>query len=144
MQCSRVHNCMQRNARDRASHERQRVCDQLRRESSTAAVRLEAYRVHSTARAWMRSYRKGRISANARSGVGWSEKLNFCGGACPTYYLRPSNGRSSPGFGCPESLCSRVRLDGVGSAPLYHSRNQMGAHPECIECRAVMPKPRQS
>eukprot|EP00959_Pyramimonas_sp_CCMP1952_P351382 7362342-Pyramimonas_sp.AAC.1 len=36
------------------------------------------------------------------------KKFTFSGEARPTYFLRPCNGRGSPGIECPESLCSRV------------------------------------
>eukprot|EP00959_Pyramimonas_sp_CCMP1952_P189088 3955055-Pyramimonas_sp.AAC.1 len=45
------------------------------------------------------------------------KKLTFRGEARPTYYLRPSNGRSSPGIRCPESLRSRVADLNEAGAP---------------------------
>eukprot|EP00959_Pyramimonas_sp_CCMP1952_P074317 1552961-Pyramimonas_sp.AAC.1 len=36
------------------------------------------------------------------------EKLKFRGEARSTYFLRPSNGHSSPDISCPEALYSRV------------------------------------
>eukprot|EP00959_Pyramimonas_sp_CCMP1952_P109966 2300257-Pyramimonas_sp.AAC.1 len=71
------------------------------------------------------------------------KKLELCGGTRPTYYLRSSNGHSCPGMRCPESLYSSSDTpDGGGITPLFHARGQMGAHPEYVECRSVMPKSR--
>eukprot|EP00959_Pyramimonas_sp_CCMP1952_P118210 2471447-Pyramimonas_sp.AAC.1 len=47
------------------------------------------------------------------------KKLEFCGEARPTYFQRPTNGHSSPGIKCPESLCSRVTDLIDAGAPRY-------------------------
>eukprot|EP00959_Pyramimonas_sp_CCMP1952_P107929 2256692-Pyramimonas_sp.AAC.1 len=47
------------------------------------------------------------------------KKIEFCGEARPTFFLRPSNGRSSPGVRCPESVHSRVTALAEAGAPRY-------------------------
>eukprot|EP00959_Pyramimonas_sp_CCMP1952_P390279 8178284-Pyramimonas_sp.AAC.1 len=47
------------------------------------------------------------------------KKISLRGETCPTYCLRPSNGHSSPGTGCPESLCTQVADLAAEGAPRY-------------------------
>eukprot|EP00959_Pyramimonas_sp_CCMP1952_P254451 5314790-Pyramimonas_sp.AAC.1 len=47
------------------------------------------------------------------------KKPLLTGGSHPTYFLRPSNGPSSPGIRCPEPLCKRVTDQTSPGAPCY-------------------------
>eukprot|EP00959_Pyramimonas_sp_CCMP1952_P110271 2307197-Pyramimonas_sp.AAC.1 len=47
------------------------------------------------------------------------KKSTFTGESHPTYFLRPSNGHSSPGIKCPESLYKRLADLTLPGAPCY-------------------------
>eukprot|EP00959_Pyramimonas_sp_CCMP1952_P409290 8577823-Pyramimonas_sp.AAC.1 len=47
---------------------------------------------------------------------------------CETYFIVPSNGRSSPGIKCPESLYMRITDLTISGAPCYFIRSTQWEH----------------
>eukprot|EP00959_Pyramimonas_sp_CCMP1952_P450279 9428128-Pyramimonas_sp.AAC.1 len=57
-----------------------------------------------------------------------AQKCKFATETHPTYFLRPSNGRSGPGIKCPESLCMRITDLTTPGAPCYSIHGTQSAN----------------